>query len=262
MLNPQFLDRFALYVEVKGEQEVEERKQVISRRLEYEQFPEQFKNKYQTQQKDLTEKIYAAQKFLEQVEVSENIIKMAAEIAQQAYCQGHRADLVMVETARTIAALQHRLNITLEDLKDAAELALPHRVCSPPVNKNQSQEMEQEQPPEEMETEEEENKQGQDNQQDIDPTAGEQEVKPDGPKNHGEQPEDLQGFPENQGKQEQQTIPSPEGLVEEPGEAFRVSTIGIDPFERKIREAAAEGAGLKPLPVREGTFATGCREIS
>lgn len=253
MLNPQFLDRFGLYVEVKGENDVDERKQVISRRLEYEQFPEQFKHKFEPREKELTEKIHAARKFLEQVEISDSIIKMAAEIAQQAYCQGHRADLVMVETARTIAALQERRYITLEDLKDAAELALPHRVCSPPVNENQSQEMEQEHPPEEMESEEEENHQDQEKQGIEEQPPGEQEGNPDGLENHREEPEEQNEPPENDEKQEQQAVPSQEDMVEEPGETFRVSTIQIDPFERKSREGSGRRSRTKTSS-RQGRY--------
>ena len=37
--------------------------------------------------------------------------------------RGHRADIVLVETARTMAAFAERTYISLDDLKEAAELA-------------------------------------------------------------------------------------------------------------------------------------------
>ena len=41
---------------------------------------------------------------------------------------GHRADLVILKTARAHAAFQGRTNITHQDILLASELALPHRL--------------------------------------------------------------------------------------------------------------------------------------
>ena len=45
---------------------------------------------------------------------------------------GHRADIVILKTARAQAAFEGRLQITNEDILLAAELALPHRMKKQP----------------------------------------------------------------------------------------------------------------------------------
>lgn len=90
---------------------------------------------------------------LSQVEITDNIMKMAADLARQAFCQGHRADIVLVETARTMAAFAERTYISLDDLKEAAELALPHRIRQVPpyeIQEQETQETEEKTPPQQM----------------------------------------------------------------------------------------------------------------
>lgn len=47
---------------------------------------------------------------------------------------GHRADLVIARTATTIAAYEGRTEVTPDDLRRAAELALPHRMRRTPFS--------------------------------------------------------------------------------------------------------------------------------
>jgi len=45
---------------------------------------------------------------------------------------GHRADLAILEAARTHAALEGRVSVSPDDIRVAAELALPHRLRRQP----------------------------------------------------------------------------------------------------------------------------------
>jgi len=45
---------------------------------------------------------------------------------------GHRADIAMLKTGRTIAAFHHRKEVTSDDIREAAELVLPHRMRRKP----------------------------------------------------------------------------------------------------------------------------------
>ena len=45
---------------------------------------------------------------------------------------GHRADITMLKTARALAALEGRTEAGMEELRRAAELALPHRLRRAP----------------------------------------------------------------------------------------------------------------------------------
>ena len=127
-IRPQLLDRFALSVYVRGEQDTEKRTEVIHRRLEYEANPKAFCAKYQEQQKALTDKITAAQKLLPEVELPDLLLEKTALLSIELGVDGHRADITLIKTALTNAAYEGRKTATLEDLKVAAKLVLPHRM--------------------------------------------------------------------------------------------------------------------------------------
>ncbi|MEG2288688.1 MAG: magnesium chelatase subunit D family protein [Clostridium sp.] len=127
-LRSQFLDRFGLYIEVEGSKSIVERKEIVKRRLQYENNPIKFIKLWESQSAQLLNKILAGKEFLKNVQVSPNIMKLASEISEERNCAGHRAEIAIIETAKTIAALEKRNVITISDIKEAAELALPHRI--------------------------------------------------------------------------------------------------------------------------------------
>ncbi len=136
-LRSQFLDRFGLYVDVKGIQVIEDRKEIIKRRLEYDNNPVKYIEKWQKESNKLYDRIICAKNCLEKIEVSENMMKLAAELSIKANCQGHRAEIIIIETAKAIAAFDNRTNICNEDIYEAAGFALAHRIRElPPKTSN------------------------------------------------------------------------------------------------------------------------------
>ena len=131
-LRPQLLDRFGLVVEIGGLKNVRERVDVIQRRMEYDADPEQFVQRWSSNEHHLTEEIAAAKKLLPQVQISEQDMSAVAMLSLELGVDGHRADLAILETARTHAALEGRTTISLEDIRVAAQLALPHRMRRQP----------------------------------------------------------------------------------------------------------------------------------
>ena len=126
-LRPQLLDRFGLYVAVTGERELEARKEVVRRRLAFEETPAAFRAQWARREERLAGQLAAARALLPQVDVGEAEEQAACLLARQANAAGHRAELAILHTARALAALAGRTYINLEDLHTAAELALPHR---------------------------------------------------------------------------------------------------------------------------------------
>ncbi|MBW1722882.1 MAG: magnesium chelatase ATPase subunit I, partial [Deltaproteobacteria bacterium] len=62
--------------------------------------------------------------------------KLLYEIAS--YCldvgvDGHRGDIIILKTAKTLAALNGRAQVIKADIDAAAELALPHRIRRQPL---------------------------------------------------------------------------------------------------------------------------------
>ncbi|MFR6627646.1 MAG: VWA domain-containing protein [Flavonifractor plautii] len=112
---------------VTGEREPEARKEVVRRRLAFEENPAAFRAQWARREERLAGQLAAARALLPQVDVGEAEEQAACLLARQANAAGHRAELAILHTARALAALAGRTYINLEDLHTAAELALPHR---------------------------------------------------------------------------------------------------------------------------------------
>lgn len=129
-LRPQLLDRFAHSVTISGVPEPEERVQIIQRSIAFEDDPEKFCAQYEEKQRDLAERISDAQQNLPRISYSDQDLYNIAELTSAFHTEGHRADIVILKTARALAAFESRFSITEEDIKRSAELTLPHRIIS------------------------------------------------------------------------------------------------------------------------------------
>lgn len=132
-LRPQLLDRFGLVVDVAAETDVELRTRIVENRLAYEEDPAKFCRRYSKEQRELAEKVRAAKLLLPKVQVSHETVMQAARIGIAMETEGHRADISMIRTAKTIAALEGRTEVLREDLKRAALYTLPHRMRKNPL---------------------------------------------------------------------------------------------------------------------------------
>lgn len=126
-LRPQLLDRFGLTVDVAAPRDPELRAEIVRRRLAFDADPEGFAAQYADDERELTERIAAAQKLLPEVELSDSALNRIAEICAAFDVDGMRADIVTAKTAAAHAAWQGRTTIEREDIAVAARLALPHR---------------------------------------------------------------------------------------------------------------------------------------
>lgn len=127
-LRPQLIDRFGLVVDVCGEGDRKSRVEVIRKRLEFEADPEAFVAKNQTEQEKLAEKIKQAKEMLAQVGYSDLCLELAADICIAMEVDGHRADITLLKTAVTHAAMEGRNLVNKADMLIAAKLVLPHRM--------------------------------------------------------------------------------------------------------------------------------------
>ncbi len=134
-LRPQILDRFGLCVEVSALTSKEDRIKVIEYRKEFDSDPWKFEEKFKEKQTKLRERIVNAQAILPDVNVSKEMLEKIVEITTALGIKTHRADIVMEKTARALAALDGRRNVNEEDIKEAALLALPHRIRQQPFEK-------------------------------------------------------------------------------------------------------------------------------
>ncbi|MFJ5706618.1 putative cobaltochelatase [Streptomyces sp. NPDC093105] len=126
-LRPQLLDRFGLTVEVAASRVPEERVEVVRRRLAFEDDPAGFAERWAGEEAALRERIVAARELLPKVALGDAVLLQIAATCAAFEVDGMRADIVMARTATALAAWAGRDEVTSEDVRQAALLALPHR---------------------------------------------------------------------------------------------------------------------------------------
>lgn len=141
-LRPQLLDRFGMFVSIEASTNVEERIEIVKRVTEFQRDPMAFYEKYRSHDEKLRDKISNARKILDEVVISDDLLKLLAETIIKMGIKTHRAEITTVKAAKAIAAFEGRKNVTIEDLKRAMELTLPHRIKSKPFQKPQIPELE------------------------------------------------------------------------------------------------------------------------
>jgi len=131
-LRPQLLDRFALCVDVTGIRDPDARIAILERRIAFEKDPVAFREAWLPQEQKLADEIVRAREIVERVQYNRHDLATIANLTASLQVDGHRADLVILKTARAHAALEGRTAITSRDILLAAELALPHRLKRSP----------------------------------------------------------------------------------------------------------------------------------
>ena len=126
-LRPQLLDRFGLCVDVRGLLDPLDRVRIMEQ-------DQGVVRAAEAADAALASQLLAARTLLPQVRVPRAVIQTAAVIAVDQQVVGHRADLVMVRSARAQRALRAattgesgELEVSLQDLVSVAELVLVHR---------------------------------------------------------------------------------------------------------------------------------------
>ncbi|WP_396837087.1 magnesium chelatase subunit D family protein [Mycobacterium sp. ITM-2016-00317] len=143
-LRPQLLDRFGLTVDVVASRDVDVRAEVIRARLAYEADPAAFAERYAAEDAELADRIAAARALVADVVLPDKELRRIAALCAAFDVDGMRADLVVARTAVAHAAWRGcapgasaatgdvtgatgGITVGEEDIRIAAELALPHR---------------------------------------------------------------------------------------------------------------------------------------
>jgi len=127
-LRPQLLDRIGLYVDAEDLRDPGDRALVVERRLAYDRTPADFIAQWAEAEQALHERIMHARQLLPSVSVSAYFRQVVALLVdRRLHAEGHRGDLVVLRTARALAAWEKRSEVQLSDIEQAVALALPHR---------------------------------------------------------------------------------------------------------------------------------------
>ena len=123
-LRGQLSDRIGLKISVTGIDDIGERIEIIKRIDDFEENPNDFIDKYADKEEELQKKITEGRKILPSVRVSDDYIEIIARISKNLGVEGHRSDIAILKTAKTIAAFNGRLEVEIFDLEEAILLVL------------------------------------------------------------------------------------------------------------------------------------------
>ncbi|MBI9092251.1 MAG: ATP-binding protein [Desulfobacterium sp.] len=132
-LRPQLLDRFGLCVSIEGAHDPEERVAVMERRAEFDDDPKAFCQRWQEESRALSNKIERGISLYPRVTIERPLLFEIASFCLDVGVDGHRGDIIILKTAKTLAAYHGRTEVTSQDVAHGAELALPHRIRRKPL---------------------------------------------------------------------------------------------------------------------------------
>lgn len=136
-LRPQLLDRFALSVNVAGLKDPQARMAILERHVQFERDPVAFRESWLPEEERLASEIVQARETVDEIDYTRDDLATIANLTSSLQVDGHRADLVILKTARAHAAFEGRDTISDRDILLAAELALPHRLKRTPFQEAQ-----------------------------------------------------------------------------------------------------------------------------
>jgi magnesium chelatase subunit I len=127
-LRPQIADRIGLRVEVDAISRPAARAEVTRRREAFTARPEEFLAFWAEAQSELAERIADAGELVRTVRVPDELYDAIARLVVRVGVESHRGDVVVLECAKALAALEGRSDAGRADVVEAAELALGHRL--------------------------------------------------------------------------------------------------------------------------------------
>ncbi|MEW6658006.1 MAG: putative cobaltochelatase [Thermodesulfobacteriota bacterium] len=126
-LRPQLLDRFGLCVEINGGADLESRVELMQRREDFDNQPEDFIAAYQTENEIIARQIAQARENLPTVRFPKHLRSLISELCLSHNVAGHRADIIIERAAVALAAYRAKAEAGIEEIKEVAAMALLHR---------------------------------------------------------------------------------------------------------------------------------------
>jgi magnesium chelatase subunit D len=127
-LRPQLLDRFGLHAEVKTENYLQNRIDIVERRERYDRDREAFCDDFAGDQEQLRKRISRARANLSKIDVVRPVLEKIAQLCADLKVDGHRGELTIMRSARALAAFEGRRAVTDEHVKKVSAMSLRHRL--------------------------------------------------------------------------------------------------------------------------------------
>ena len=177
------LDRFDICVSVLPEESGEASREIVARRIAFEDSRRGFCSSYDEEQRDERARIEDARKIVPLVTVSDELRLIISELCAKVGAEGIRGDIAVTNTAIALAALDRRDSVTRSDVERAAAMCLVHRRRYEPEPPQEPPEPDEDDRPEDRQDEKKDDREPpQDDQEDRqdDPPEKEDEEKDQG----------------------------------------------------------------------------------
>ncbi len=129
-LRPQIMDRFGLRAVVRGLTDPESRYQVYNRALSYYQNPEKLAESYSDMTLSMAQQIESARERLSSVTINGEAMRLGLQVIQDLGVDSGRAEITLFEASRAYCAADERDEVTTDDIKAVAPLAMRLRQSS------------------------------------------------------------------------------------------------------------------------------------
>ncbi|MDX1995829.1 MAG: ATP-binding protein [bacterium] len=126
-LRPQILDRFGLRVNVRGLTSKEDRLEIYQRSRAYRRNPTAFIQQWELATAEVLEEVMVARELLKDTKLQDDALDLGLALVQALDIDSHRAEYSLFEAARAYAAADGRVNVTQEDIRMVAPMALRQR---------------------------------------------------------------------------------------------------------------------------------------
>jgi magnesium chelatase subunit I len=132
-LRPQLLDRFGMHAEIRTISDPNLRVKIVEERISFDQAPQSWLDKYQTEQLQIQNRIITAQNSLSKVTITKDFQLKISQICSELEIEGLRGDIVSTRAAKALAAFENRFEVTLQDIRRTISLCLRHRLRRDPM---------------------------------------------------------------------------------------------------------------------------------
>lgn len=126
-LRPQIFDRFGLRVLVRGVQDSDERLEIYRRAIAYKNKPYKFTQDWIAETTAAAIEVEEARKRLPKVSFGQGVQAEGLRWIQTLKIDSHRAEMTLFEAGRAFAAADNRFEVTVDDLRAIAPMALRQR---------------------------------------------------------------------------------------------------------------------------------------
>jgi magnesium chelatase subunit I len=132
-LRPQLLDRFGMHAEIRTVKDPNLRVKIVEERINFDQSPESWFNKYEEEQIRIQNTIIRAQNALSKVVISKDFQLKISQVCSELEVEGLRGDIVSTRAAKALAAFENRSEVSMKDIQRTIILCLRHRLRRDPM---------------------------------------------------------------------------------------------------------------------------------